>query len=119
MLLAAALNQIGLWTISQSDVDDSLEALDHQADSLAEDQPSGGNPAKDLALDLHERLVMVYGGGLFSGLARRWKTQLNENGKVWAWHEEIPELLHNSVEAYASQPTIKESLARGDAPARS
>ena len=111
MLLAAALNQIGLWTISQSDVDDSLEALDHQADSLAEDQPSGGNPAKDLALDLHERLVMVYGGGLFSGLARRWKTQLNENGKVWAWHEEIPELLHNSVEAYASQPTIKESLA--------
>ncbi|MCH7937048.1 MAG: bifunctional phosphoglucose/phosphomannose isomerase [Proteobacteria bacterium] len=111
MLLLSALNQLGLWSISQAEVTVSLEALARQATSLEEEQASGGNPAKDLALQLHEKLIMVYGGGLFSGLARRWKTQLNENGKVWAWHEEIPELLHNAVEAYGSLPEIKKGLS--------
>ena len=111
MLLAASLTQLGMWSIPQSEVDDSFEALAHQANHLAEDRPTGSNDAKDLALKVREKLVVIYGGGLFSGLARRWKAQLNENGKIWAWHEEIPELLHNSVEAYASQPHIKEALA--------
>ena len=111
MLLLAALNILGLWSISQAEVTASIEALANQSDGLAEDRPSSDNPAKDLALHLHEKLVMVYGGGLFSGLARRWKTQLNENGKLWAWHEEIPELLHNAVEAYGSMPQIKERLS--------
>jgi len=111
MLLAATLDRLGLWSISQEEVTASIEALASQSARLAEDQPTGGNPAKGLALMLHEKLVMVYGGGLFSGLARRWKTQLNENGKVWAWHEEIPELLHNSVEAFGSMPEIKKMLS--------
>ncbi|PKB78128.1 MAG: hypothetical protein BZY88_19835 [SAR202 cluster bacterium Io17-Chloro-G9] len=111
MLLLSAVNQLGLWSISQAEIATSLEALASQASHLAEDRPSGDNAAKHLALQLHEKLVMVYGGGLFSGLARRWKTQLNENGKVWAWHEEIPELLHNAVEGYGSLPEIKKGLS--------
>ena len=35
-------------------------------------------------------------------MARRWKTQLNENAKVWAFFETIPELLHNAVESYGT-----------------
>ena len=73
MLLAATLDRLGLWSISQEEVTASIEALASQSARLAEDQPTGGNPAKGLALALHEKLVMVYGGGLFSGLARRWK----------------------------------------------
>ena len=44
---------------------------------------------------------MIYGGGILSGTARRWKTQFNENAKVWAFFEALPEALHNSVEAFA------------------
>ena len=111
MLLAATLNRLGLWSISQEEVTAAIEALAIQANRLAEDQPSSDNPAKEMALMLHDKLVMVCGGGLFSGLARRWKTQLNENGKVWAWHEEIPELFHNTVEAFGSLPEIKKVLS--------
>ena len=111
MLLVAALSRLGVWDTSPADVNASIEAVAIQAERLAEDRPGRENPAKEMALQLHEKLVVVYGGGLFSGLARRWKTQLNENGKVWAWHEEIPELLHNAVEAYGSMPHIKENLA--------
>ena len=111
MLLLAALNKLGLWSISEADVTVSIEALATLANRLAEDRPSHDNPAKELASQLHEKLVMVCGGGLFSGLARRWKTQLNENGKLWAWYEEIPELLHNAVEAYGSRSEIKKCLS--------
>ena len=43
---------------------------------------------------------MICGGEIFRGMARRWKTQLNENAKVWAFFETIPELLHNTVESF-------------------
>jgi glucose/mannose-6-phosphate isomerase len=61
-----------------------------------------------LALELEGKLILIYGGGIFSGVARRWKTQFNENAKVWAFFETIPELLHNSIEAYRSLPDISE-----------
>jgi glucose/mannose-6-phosphate isomerase len=62
--------------------------------------PTGENPAKELAYDLLGRLVVVYGSGAFGAVARRWKTQLNENSKVWAFWETLPELHHNSVVGY-------------------
>ena len=70
---------------------------------MGEEVPTRENPAKQLARELEGRLVVVYGAGIFLGVARRWKTQLNENAKVWACFESIPELLHNSVEAYVGR----------------
>ncbi len=56
------------------------------------------NEAKRLACELHGRLPIIYGGGILTGVARRWKTQLNENAKSWALAEALPEAHHNSVE---------------------
>jgi glucose/mannose-6-phosphate isomerase len=33
-------------------------------------------------------------------VARRWKTQINENAKAWAFAEPLPEVHHNSVAGY-------------------
>lgn len=33
-------------------------------------------------------------------VARRWKGQLNENGKTWAFFDQLPELNHNAVLGY-------------------
>ena len=51
-----------------------------------------------LAWQLMENLIVVYAGDIFSCVARRWKTQLNENGKSWAFYETLPEAGHNAVE---------------------
>ena len=34
---------------------------------------------------------------MLSGVARRWKTQLNENAKTWAFVELLPEAGHNAI----------------------
>jgi glucose/mannose-6-phosphate isomerase len=100
MLLLGALRRLGLVSTSDDDVRSAVEALHQQIAQLGEDVPTQDNPAKQLAQELVGRLMVVYGGGIFSGMARRWKTHFNENAKTWAFFETAPELLHNAVEAF-------------------
>ncbi|MBI2165503.1 MAG: bifunctional phosphoglucose/phosphomannose isomerase [Chloroflexi bacterium] len=53
--------------------------------------------AKVMARRLQDRLVVIYGAGILQAVARRWKTQINENAKAWAFAEALPELNHNSI----------------------
>ena len=43
-------------------------------------------------------------------VARRWKTQLNENGKSAAAWEELPEATHNTVVGYPQPETVRDHL---------
>ena len=108
MLLTALLDRIGAVSISDEDVTAAVEAAASMVLQVGIETPSSTNPAKSLAVDLLGRLTLVYGGGLFSGMALRWKSQINENGKSWAFAEELPELLHNSVESFRGGPEIRQ-----------
>ena len=59
--------------------------------------PTRDNPAKELAVALHGKLIVVFGGGILAGVARRWKTQFNENSKAWAFAEILPDAGHNTI----------------------
>ncbi len=108
MLLLGVLERLGLLPLTDVEVDLTLESLCRKIAVLKEDVPTAENPAKQLAMGLRDRLILVYGGGLFEGVARRWKSQFNENAKAWAYYETIPEMLHNSVEAFPTTFSIKE-----------
>jgi glucose/mannose-6-phosphate isomerase len=45
-----------------------------------------------------------------SAVARRWKTQLNENAKTGAAWEELPEATHNTVVGYAEPESLSDRL---------
>ena len=100
LLLLGVLARLGLVSTTAQDVQSAFTALQEQVAQLGEEIPTRDNPAKQLAQELAGRLALIYAGGVFAGVARRWKTQLNENAKAWAFYETIPELLHNSVEAF-------------------
>lgn len=65
------------------------------------DPRSGGvaEMARFLSASMLNRFVVVTGAEYLAPVARRWKNQLNENGKHVAFAEELPEAAHNSVEA--------------------
>ena len=96
ILLLGALNRSGLVSVSDDEAQAAVAGLELQLSRIGEEVPTPDNPAKLLARELLDKLVVVYGGGIFSGVARRWKAQLNENAKAWAFYENIPESLHNS-----------------------
>ena len=108
MLLAALLDRIGVISISDREVAEAVEAAESLVSQVGIEVPAENNPAKSLAGDLLGRLTLVYGGGIFSGMALRWKSQINENGKSWAFAELLPELLHNSVESFPGGPEIRQ-----------
>jgi glucose/mannose-6-phosphate isomerase len=45
-------------------------------------------------------VTVTYGAEYLAPVARRWKTQLNENAKAWAFYEEFSELNHNAIVGY-------------------
>ena len=56
------------------------------------------NPALALAVSFADRMPIVYGGHPVSiAAAGRWKSQLNENGKIPAWAGAFPEHGHNEI----------------------
>jgi glucose/mannose-6-phosphate isomerase len=93
------------------DLADAITALTSLVDEVVEDVPLAQNPAKQLARDLFGKLPVVYGAGPIVEVARRWKTQLNESGKVWAFCEELPELHHNAIIGYSLPPEISARTA--------
>ncbi len=57
-----------------------------------------GNPAKILAEKIFGKIPVIYTSDKLAGVGARIKGQLNENSKNFAFHEEIPEVNHKSVE---------------------
>ena len=87
-------------------VKESITEMERLILQLGPDIPFASNPAKALALEVGERTAVVYGGQHLTGVARRWKTQIAENAKGWAFWEVIPEIHHNSVVALSMDGSL-------------
>jgi glucose/mannose-6-phosphate isomerase len=96
-LLLAAASRLGLMADKAGDVLEAARVMRQQAEAVRPESPVARNSAKRLAGQLVGRIPVIYGAGLLAPVARRWKTQLNENGKQWAHFEVLPELNHNAV----------------------
>lgn len=94
------LQKLGFISDKAADVDETVRVLEELSGKLDERSPLASNPAKQLAQRLHGCLPVVYGAGIAAEAAHRWKTQINENGKAWAFYEVFPELNHNATVGY-------------------
>lgn len=104
MPLLAFLYRLGFIPDPAAAVNEMVAVLEGLAPALAEGSPAERNPAKQLAQSMSGRVVVAYGAGFLSAVARRFKTQVNENAKAWAFYESLPEINHNAVVGY-SYPT--------------
>ena len=106
MPLLAIAQKLGLMQGVEGDVDEAIAVLASLREKYGAETASSRNPAKQLAWRLHERLPVIYGGGVLIEVARRWKTQTNESAKVCAFFEEMPEAQHNAIVALGLPPAI-------------
>lgn len=67
---------------------------------LSPGSPTERNPAKQLAVKLYGKLPVIYSLGHLKSVALRYKDQINENAKMRAMCDQLPELNHNEVEAW-------------------
>ena len=108
--LLGIFQKLGLLQDKSADFKETIKVLRKLSVELAESKPLASNPAKQMATKLLGHLVVIYGAGILSEVAQRWKTQLNENSKAWAFYEAFPELNHNAVVGYEFPSQIKERI---------
>jgi glucose/mannose-6-phosphate isomerase len=72
---------------------EEIEACGPTLRAIVEDD----SEPRALAEELRDRIPVVYGAGRTAAPAVRWKAQLNENAKVAAFANELPEADHNEV----------------------
>jgi glucose/mannose-6-phosphate isomerase len=94
------LETVGLAVTTPADVAEAVEVLQARGEALGPGRPAPDNEAKALAAALGSRLPAIYGGPLTGGIAYRWKTDLEENAKTLALAGAVPEMNHNTLEAW-------------------
>ncbi len=94
------LQKLDLISDKSREIVETVPTLENLSRRISESVPIDRNPAKQLSIRLYQHLPVVYGAGIASEVARRWKTQLNENSKAWSFYEVFPELNHNAIVGY-------------------
>jgi glucose/mannose-6-phosphate isomerase len=109
-LMAGLLERAGLVAIADAEIEEAAKEAETAARELGPDVPTADNPAKQLAWALVDRLPLIEASGFLGPVARRWKTQINENGKSAAVWEELPEATHNAVVGYPHPEATRDHL---------
>ena len=104
------LQKLGFISDKSADMSEMVCVLQELSQKISESVLVSQNPAKQLANRLYGHLPVIYGAGILSEVAHRWKTQLNENGKAWAFYEVFPELNHNAVVGYQFPPELASKM---------
>jgi glucose/mannose-6-phosphate isomerase len=86
----------GIAPSLRGEIEEAAQLLAQLALDWGPDAPGEPEP-KRLAQALRGRIPVVYGGRLTGPVARRWRSQLNENAKVPAFFGDLPEAHHNEV----------------------
>jgi len=89
-----ALERMGLFSGAHDWVACAVDQLKRRRDELTAEK----SPAAELARRIGRTLPIIYGASAAGAVAAaRWKAQCNENAKIAAFANTIPELCHNEV----------------------
>jgi glucose/mannose-6-phosphate isomerase len=103
------LEAVGLFPGASEWIADAVSQLKRRRDALVKD----GNEAEGLARRIGRQLPLIYGGAALGAVAAmRWKTQFNENAKVAAFWNTIPELTHNEVCGWGQNGDVTRQVFR-------
>lgn len=91
------LEKMGLISGVSEGLIEAIETLARMARENAPEKPTSTNSAKSLARGIEGTVPIIYGFGIYRAVSQRWKQQFNENAKIPAKWEVLPELDHNEI----------------------
>lgn len=98
--LVGIMSRLGFLPNVEGEMREAIEQVAANREQWRREVPEERNEAKQLARSVAGTVTVVYGAEFLAAVARRWKTQFNENAKQWAFYEEFPELNHNAIVGY-------------------
>jgi glucose/mannose-6-phosphate isomerase len=107
--LVGIVSKLGLVGDMSVDLAEACTLLNNINDEINEKIPEQQNSAKQIARRMFGKMAVIYGAEHLSEVAARWKIQVNENVKGWAFNAAFPELNHNSASGYEVPPEISKN----------
>ncbi|MDE0846659.1 MAG: bifunctional phosphoglucose/phosphomannose isomerase [Acidimicrobiales bacterium] len=93
-----ALNQMGLISGIEEEIEHTIKQLTLRRNSFTQEV----DITEELAEKINGSVPLIYGGGDIGPVAAlRWKNQINENVKVPAFSNAMPELCHNEIAGWS------------------
>ncbi len=92
---------------ANKELSSAIELLKTSTAQWRPDIATKDNYAKQLALEVIGKSVVMYGGPLTYPAAYKWKISFNENAKNVAWVNKYPEFNHNEFLGWTSHPLDK------------
>ena len=104
--LPILMEKMGLSLNIDREAEEAVQVLKKLSIEAAPQSTTVNNPSKKLALELEGTIPVVYGFRQYGAVARRLKTQFNENSKLPSKHDVFPELNHNEVVGWEAPETL-------------
>lgn len=105
--LLSVTDAIGLSSGAANELASKAEFLNNAIKSWIPTIPTDNNLAKQIALDVIGKSIVVYSGPKLWPAAYKWKISFNENAKHVAWANQYPEFNHNEFIGWTKQPVDK------------
>jgi len=108
--ILAIFKKLNIIEITDDDIKEAVLLLRALKQKIDVEVPERRNITKVLAQKLNGRFPIIYGAGIMTEVARRFKGQFNENSKTASYYETIPELNHNSLVGLEFPTDIRQKL---------
>lgn len=105
--LLSVTDAIGLSVGAADQLTSKSDFLHEVINSWIPTIPTDRNLAKQIALDVIGKSIVVYSGPKLWPAAYKWKISFNENAKHVAWTNQYPEFNHNEFIGWTKQPVDK------------
>jgi len=106
------LKKIGLLkTAIETDIEETIAVTTDFVTLNKKEVPEENNLAKQLAKKIFNTIPQIYGWGVYTPIAIRWRHQLNENSKIIARSDIIPECNHNDIVGWSGNPDISKQFS--------
>jgi glucose/mannose-6-phosphate isomerase len=101
------LKRIGLITSNiEADIKECIAITENTIKNNNKLIAEENNLSKQIAKRILNTIPQIYGWGLYSPIATRWRQQLNENSKIIAREDILPESNHNDVVGWSFNPEV-------------
>jgi glucose/mannose-6-phosphate isomerase len=101
------LKKIGLLkTAIETDIDETITVTQEFVAMNKKTAPDENNLANQLAKKIFNTIPQIYGWSIYSPIAIRWRHQFNENSKVIARTDLVPDCNHNDIVGWSANPEI-------------
>ncbi len=106
------LKKIGLLkTTIDADIEETIAVINEFVSMNNKTVPEETNQAKQIARKIHNSIPQIYGWGIYTPIAIRWRHQLNENSKIIARDGIVPECNHNDIVGWPQNPDISKQFS--------